>query len=484
MTTLKLSLTGFDNPESTFIKTSIELAAGMDIGQWVIVENEEADVIFVNTDTLSCQTAIAQYAASGHQKEGLFIDCSENCRQSSAATLSLKRPVTYPTLVSLLFELQVELRKPNKVTLPAATTTQPKKRFHAAIPRPLPSPKPSPSIIVNRILKDLPTQEFEIEKESTCISEPTTEVEYLDVEEDSVNISDLFKAAEISVLNDIVRPADTEPEQASSDSSTIVQTSPVTEQPPIHSVEHFHSSHIGLMEGNERDLLLLDRPARRFYEATRFLGILKSAIEKNQATEITHYQFPAVRIYPDQKTYATPQDSKFPIKMFRTLAVEFSNQKLTKLSEREAPVGWQIKPLWQLQFLATLYASEGRLMEGTLLSDKLQLVAEPDYNLVPRKPEYEAIARTMKTYNTSDLKTIADNSGVRIETVIDFCNACEEAQLIKRITSARPDNMATNEHRHYSALYREADNILDEPKDSHSPSLVRRIKSILKKSEK
>lgn len=481
MATLRLSITGFDIPETTFIQTSVELASGMDIGQWVVVHSEVADAILVNTDTLSCQEAITQYAASGHKEEALFITCSKDSTQSSATTLSLKRPVTYPALVSLLKELQVELKK-TSVPPSLPTISEPKKRFHAAIPRPLPSPKASPSIIVNRILKDLPTQEFEMENESILVPEPTTEVEYFDVEEDSVNISDLFKAAEISVLNDIVRPANTEPEQVNSKAPTIEQLTPKIEQSPIHSVEHFHSSHIGLMEGNERDLLLLDRPARRFYEATRFLGILKSSIEKNQATEITHYQFPAVRIYPDQKTYASSRNSRFPIKMFRTLAVEFSNQKLTKMSEREAPVDWQIKPLWQLLFLATLYGSEGRLLEGTQLSDKLQLVSEPDYNIVPGKPEYEAISRTMKTYETINLKTIADKSGIRIETVIDFCNACEEAQLIERISSKKDDNSPTNGSPHRTPLYRSANNKLDELNGVENPSFVRRIKSIFKPS--
>ena len=481
MAKLKLSITGFDIPETTFIKTSVELASGMDIGQWIMVEDEEADAVLVNTDALSCQAAIAQYAAAGHEKEGLFISCSKDCTQSSAASLSLKRPVTYPALVSLLTGLQVELRKSGADSTPK-TVAKPQKIIHPAIPRPLPPPKASPSIIVNRILKDLPTQEFELEKESSIAAEPTTEVEYLDSVEDSVNISDLFKAAEISVLNDIVLPADAEPELVPSKAPTLEQASPKPKQSPIHSVEHFHSSHIGLMEGNERDLLLLDRPARRFYEATRFLGILKSSIEKNQATEITHYRFPAVRIYPDQKTYATPRNSKFPIKMFRTLAVEFSNQKLTKMSEREAPVDWQIKPLWQLLFLATLYGAEGRLMEGTQLSDKLQLISEPDYHIVPKKPAYEAIARTLQAHESVTLKTIADQSGVRIETVIDFCNACEEAQLIKRLPSEKPDDPATNHPSHHSALYESANDTPDKSENSANPGLVGRIKSIFKNS--
>ncbi len=479
MATLKLSIIGFDIPETTFIKTTVELASGMDLGQWIIVDGEEeADTVLVNTDTLSCQAAISQYAASGHKKEGLFISCAKDCTQSSAITLSLKRPITYPALVSLLTELQVELRKSSGASIPT-TVIKTEKRFNDAIPRPLPPPKASPSIIVNRILKDLPTQEFEMEQEAVLISEPTTEVEYLDsVAEESINISDLFKAAEISVLNDIVRPADREDEQVQSKTSTIKRSNPELKQSPIHSVEHFHSSHIGLMEGSERDLLLLDRPARRFYEATRFLGILKNSVQKNQATEITHYHFPMVRIYPDQKTYATPENIEFPVEMFRTLAVEFSNQKLTKMSEREAPIDWQIKPLWHLLFLATLYGSEGRLMEGTQLSDKLHLVSEPDYTIVPEKAEYEAITCAMKTHEAVTLKNIADKSGVRIETVIDFCNACEEAQLIKRLSFKKQDDSVNNNPSHHSALYKSADS-LDEPEN---PSLVGRIKSIFKHS--
>jgi hypothetical protein len=482
MATQKLSTTGFDIPETTFIKTSVELASGMDIGQWEVVDDKQANAVLVNTDALSLQAAISQYATSDSATEGLFIQCSEDGTKPSAATLSLKRPITYPALISLLTKLEVELRKPSTNASPKPIA-QPPKRFHSAIPRPLPPPKASPSIIVSKILKDLPTQEIEMERESVFIPpEPTTEVEYLEeVDEESVNISDLFKAAEVSVLNDIVRPTDSKTDQIPTKTPTVEQLAPKAEQAPLHSVENVHPNHIGLIEGSERDLLLLDRPARRFYQATRYLGILKNAIEKNQATEITHYQFSAVRIYPDQKTYATPKNSEFPIKMFRTLAVEFSSQKLTRMSEKEPPIDWEIKPLWQLLFMATLYGSEGRLMEGTQLSDELQLVAEPDYNIVPGKSEYEAIAGIMKTYETINLKTIADKSRVRIETVIDFCNACEQAQLIKRFSQTKLKGSSANKTRHSSALYRSPHD-LNQPQDSGNTSLAKRIKSIFKHS--
>jgi len=487
MATLTLGITGFDIPEATFIQTSVDLASGMDIGHWVVVNNEEADVILVNTETLSCQEAITQYAASGHQKEGLFIDCSKTCRKSSAATLSLKRPITYPALVSLLTELQTELKNPTRTATPAKIIKPAQKKNSIAIPRPLPPPQESPSIIVSKILKDLPTQEFSLEKESAFSEESTTEVEYLDIkEENTIDISDLFKTAKVSVLNDIVRPSDTQAEQIKSPSRSLKPLPRLkarkVRHSALHSVDNVHFGQQQPQEGNARDLLLLDRPARRFYEATRFLGILKSAIEKNQAIEVTHYQFPALRIYPDQKTYAIPQNNDLPIKMFRTLAVEFSSQRLTKMSERDAPVDWLIKPLWQLLFIAALYGSEGRLIEGAQLSDKLKLISEPDYNIVPEKPEYEAITRTIQTYNTIDLKTLADKTGVKIETVIDFCNACEEARLIKRIALKKASNSLTKPH-HRPSLYRSADNKENEPSDLSNPGLVKRIKSIFKHSE-
>ena len=73
MATQKLSTIGFDIPETTFIKTSVELASGMDIGQWEVVDDKQANAVLVNTDALSLQAAISQYATSDSATEGLFI---------------------------------------------------------------------------------------------------------------------------------------------------------------------------------------------------------------------------------------------------------------------------------------------------------------------------------------------------------------------------------------------------------------------------
>jgi hypothetical protein len=485
MTSLKVTSTGFDIPATTFIQTSVELAAGLDIGQWIYVDKEEADVIIVNTDTMSCQAAITQYASLGYPKEGLFISCAEDSAQSSAATLSLKRPVTYSALTTLLTELQIELQKrPNKPT-PPLTTEQSNSDPKAEKPEPKTesksTPHPSPSVVIGRILTELPTQEIEFKKESILIEESTTEVKYFDPDRDnekSVNISDLFEAAELSVLEDIVRPpadkilASTQPPH-----SNFIPSGHKENPSPLHSVEHLGATPRKLGAANERDLLLLDRPARRFYEATRYLGIIKNIIERNQSTEITHYLFPTVRIYPDQKTYTTPLDDALSAKMFRTLAVEFSTQKLTKMSEREAPVDWQIEPLWKLLFHAALYGSEGRLMENVYLSDKLQLISEPDYDIVPGKSEYDAIAYTMADESV-DLKTIADESGVIIETVIDFCNACEEAQLIQRTSSGSAATSNTDSSKRSQALIPISTVTLMPPTNTRKHRLIGRFKSL------
>ena len=484
MTALKTTSIGFDIPETTFLQTTVELAAGMDIGQWVYVENQEADIILVNTDIISCQSAIARYAASGHRKEGLFISCSKDCSQSSATTLSLQRPVTYPALVSLLRELQVELKKTAGAAAPAIINKTVPKPESAEPPQPSPLPQPSSSPVKKRTLAELPTEEFRLLEEPAITEEIPVETDYPDIDDDSADISRLFEAAELSVLYDIVEPADDSSfEKVKPLQPAAEKTEVKTDQPPLHSAEHLDTTAPSPpLTNTETDLLSLNRPAKRFYAATRFLGLLKDIIETGLATEITHHQFPAVRIYPDQQTYATPQDNKLSAQVFKTLVVEFSSHELSKQNEREIPVNWQVKPLWKLLFLAALHGSEGRLMENARIADKLQLISEPDYNIVPRAPEYEAIVNAMPADEPVCLKTIADESGVTVETVIDFCNACEEVQFIKRISSAEPSASTTAKPSH-PGLYRSPVDEPEESDDMQDPGLATRIKSIFKNNK-
>ena len=60
----------------------------------------------------------------------------------------------------------------------------------------------------------------------------------------------------------------------------------------------------------------------------------------------------------------------------------------------------------------------------------------PDFDIVPHLQEHREIAKYMMARSTH-LGDIASSTGVSINIVIDFCNACEAAGLLRRISTDR-----------------------------------------------
>ncbi|MES9981284.1 MAG: hypothetical protein ABW107_21430, partial [Candidatus Thiodiazotropha sp. 6PLUC5] len=112
---------------------------------------------------------------------------------------------------------------------------------------------------------------------------------------------------------------------------------------------------------------------------------------------------------------------------------------LIKPDEQVPPEGWDARPLWLLFYLAALYGSGGRLMENNTTEDRLSLTSEPDFEVVPHDLDYRKIAEYMMTNESQDIQKIADGAGVNVKTVIDFCNACQEIDLIDRTPSAHSE---------------------------------------------
>jgi hypothetical protein len=86
-------------------------------------------------------------------------------------------------------------------------------------------------------------------------------------------------------------------------------------------------------------------------------------------------------------------------------------------------------------YCASLFGSEGRLLLSVDPSDKLRLTNWPDFDAVPYLPEHKTIAKFMLVH-TAALGDITAATGVRIDEVIDFCNACEATGLIERRSSS------------------------------------------------
>lgn len=187
----------------------------------------------------------------------------------------------------------------------------------------------------------------------------------------------------------------------------------------------------------------IDNEIIRFIEERRFLGILRKSVALGYPTEILHHIYPPVRIYPDKQIFAQKSNFWLSPDLFTTESSGFSIQKLTKHRENVPVSDWNIRPLWQLFYLAALYGSEGRLKENDSPDDRLSLISKPDFDIVPNQLDYWKVSDYMINKKPQDINEIADGSGVNIKTVIDFCNACEEIDIIERTTSTHSETRST-----------------------------------------
>ncbi len=176
------------------------------------------------------------------------------------------------------------------------------------------------------------------------------------------------------------------------------------------------------------------RPARRFVEGTRLLGLLKSIQQWRSPAEVTHARFPTVLVFPEQNAFLSAGEPTSIPRMFRDSALAF---KVRELGEDAALAALSMnnhRPLSQLIYCAALFGSEGRLLLHSNPKDALRLIDWPDFDAVPHLPEHRDIAKYM-LINAATLSDIADSTGVSIGIVIDFCNACEAVGLVRRIPS-------------------------------------------------
>jgi hypothetical protein len=138
-----------------------------------------------------------------------------------------------------------------------------------------------------------------------------------------------------------------------------------------------------------------------------------------------------VLILPDHNAFVSSGDPTLIPRMFRDSAMSFG---VTRLSDEVATAVLESdkrRPLGQLIYCAALFGSEGRLVLNSSPGDELSLVEMPDFDAVPHLPEHRAIARHMIDH-PGDLAAIAVSTGVSINVVIDFCNACEAVGLVRR----------------------------------------------------
>ena len=174
------------------------------------------------------------------------------------------------------------------------------------------------------------------------------------------------------------------------------------------------------------------RPARRFVEGTRLLGVLNRISRWKIPAEVTHIEFPTLLISPENNAFVAADDVLSMPAMFRDSAMSFAIEDLPEDVADAMLTSGRLRPLSHLIYCAALFGSEGRLMLNSNTEDHLSLIGTPNFNVVPHLPEHKTIARYMMTEDT-DLAGIAEKTSVNPSIVIDFCNACEAIGLVRRV---------------------------------------------------
>ncbi len=187
------------------------------------------------------------------------------------------------------------------------------------------------------------------------------------------------------------------------------------------------------------------RPARRFVEATRLLGVLSRIMRWGIPAEVIHTEYPTLLVVPKRNAFVSSGNPLTLPRMFRESATSFAIRDVPDDIAEAAVSSREHQPLSRLVYCAALFGSEGRLTLHSNPQDRLGLIGKPDFEAVPHLPEHETIARFLIA-NTADLADIAEATGVSINVVIDFCNACEAAGLIRRIPAMGGDKSNVDEH--------------------------------------
>ncbi len=186
------------------------------------------------------------------------------------------------------------------------------------------------------------------------------------------------------------------------------------------------------------------RPARRFVEGTRLLGILNRISRWGIPAEVAHSEFPTLVVIPEHNAFVSSGHPLSIPAMYRDSAMSFSIRDLPGDVAEAVLTSGKLRPLSHLIYCAALFGSEGRLVLNSNPLDRLSLIGTPDFDAVPNLPEHKTIARYLIA-GAADLADIARSTGVSIGIVIDFCNACEAAGLVRRIPDA-PDKQDVDEH--------------------------------------
>jgi len=172
-------------------------------------------------------------------------------------------------------------------------------------------------------------------------------------------------------------------------------------------------------------------------ENSKLHHLIKEVISKNKSVEISHPDFPSIKICSEKHWFIFSGDLSKQVDLFRTSVNEFTVEEKGDEIRRQAFSGSFPKDIWQLVYVATLFGTEGTILEPLQAEDQLYLIEPPEFEKVPYTEQHIAIADYMISHSAT-VGNVENILKIDLSTVIDFCNACQSVGLL--IASGEPQN--------------------------------------------
>ncbi len=365
----KIAAVGLESREHALLETTIDLAAGIETGRWQIVsEQATAQVIIANTETPEGQAILQQEPS----QTGALVIPYTNSAEHKINGLTLVSPLSYKSITSLLKKLEAELNS--------------RKRVKAAP-------------IVN--LEDSTEREGLVEVNNTQVIEQTEKIaQEVSNEADvkKINTDEITKHKIDWLSEDEVEEFETEPL-----TSEVISSNNFVQQKPSN---------------------------QTFVAKTQLLGLIFNSIESGKTTQISHANYPVLRIFPDNGWFIFTEELDSYPEMFREPAESFTLDILDNDIKDELFSGRLPQSLWKLLFTAALFGSEGRLLENLDSEKPFHLVHMPYFGMIPHTADHVTTAEFLVN-NHKNLEAINNDINIDTKTIIDFCNACDAIQLLR-----------------------------------------------------
>ncbi len=370
MTTWKMAVVGLESRDQALLETAIDLASGLEIGRWELVDDQDdAQVILANLDDSDGQKTLDAYDSG--RVDTLVVPYSPSTDIGNKADITLSYPLSYKNVTTLLKTLETELvsaKTPRKI--------EPEKI--EAVEKMVPPPPVKKTLI------------------------PEVEINPVDIVKHKIDwlSDDSDEEKEAPLLREVTPLAD----HITADNV----------EAPVSTNETSNSN----------------PDSETFTSDSRLLGLVLNIIDSGKTAQISHTNYPELRIFPDNGWFVFTEELDSHPEMFRESAESYSVEILKEEIKDELFSGRLPQSLWKLLYTAALFGSEGRLLDHLDVKESFHLMHTPYFGMIPHTSDHIMIAEFMVD-NNSDIETISNSTNIDIETVIDFCNACDAIQLLK-----------------------------------------------------